>query len=66
MSIDLLYKMMTVFAVDANTILGIRHRAMNSQNDMLNAISQKINTFEPVQQDYLVYVFHMLMEKFPE
>lgn len=64
MSIDLLYKMMTVFAVDANTILGIRHKELDSGNDTLDDICRRINTFEPMQQNYLLSVFHMLMEKF--
>lgn len=65
MSIDLLYKMMTVFCVDANTVLGIKQRTENSGNDTITAICQRLITFEPIQQDYLLYVFHMLMDKFP-
>lgn len=65
MSIDLLYKMMTVFCVDANTVLGIKQREKDYGNDMFDAICQRINTFDPVQQEYLLYVFHMLMDKFP-
>lgn len=65
MSIDLLYKMMTVFDVDANTILGIKNRMEESERDMLDDIRQRVITFEPAQQEYLLYVFHMLMDKFP-
>lgn len=65
MSIDLLYKMMTVFCVDANTVLGIKQKATDSGNGTFDAICQRINTFDPVQQEYLLYVFHMLMDKFP-
>lgn len=40
-------------------------RKRYKDDDMLDAIRQRVVTFEPAQQEYLLYVFHMLMDKFP-
>ena len=58
MSLDLLFSLMTVFNVDANSILGV------SNNEELS-IDKALNKLNETQKQYLTNIFMDMIKKIP-
>lgn len=64
MSVDLLFRMMTLFQVDANTILGITETEEERNAKLFSGIQDKIDGLEPKQREQFLNSCKLMLDGF--
>ena len=64
MSVDLLFSMMTLFQVDANTILGIKETEEERNAKLFSGIKDKIDGLEPKQREQFLNSCKLVLDGF--
>ncbi len=64
MSVDLLFRIMTLFQVDANTVLGIRETEEERNAKLFSGIQDKIDGLEPKQREQFLNSCKLMLDGF--
>lgn len=64
MSVDLLFRIMTLFQVDANTILGIKETEEYRDVELFSGIQDKIDRLEPNQREQFLNSCKLMLDGF--